>query len=137
MPLSRIRFLSTLLGGLLSCSNAILTLRTMNSALVSHESTWLCKIWCVDKNTVCMMQYAHNKAICMWLTVHGSVNGCMTQPGVASSKISNVSFSFSNSNITSLSCFASLKYLFKDCANNSHKGDYSEHFYWIIHLFTI
>ena len=47
----------------------------------------------------------------------------MIHPGVALSKISNVSFSFSNSNVTSsISCSASLRELVKYCIDNNHKN---------------
>ena len=68
------------------------------------------------------MRYAHNKPI-SWLTVHGVVNGSMIHPGVTSSKISNVSSSFSNSNVTSsISCSASLRELVKYCIDSNHKN---------------
>ena len=125
VPVSRIRFLSASLGGLLGHSNAILTLQTMGPCSMfcgcRRDSTSLRVIWSVyiEKgmyNEVCSQQNY------LWLTVHGFISGSMIQPGVASSKISNVSSSFSNLNaISSISSCASLRKLVKYCTNNNHK----------------
>ena len=132
VPVSRIRFLSTSLGGLFRCSNAILTLQTMGPCTMlcgcRRDSTCLCVIWSVyiEKgmyNEVCSQQNY------LWLTLHGVINGSMIQPGVTSSKISNVSSSFSNLNFTSSICIsASLGKLVKYCTNNNHKGAQCAHF---------
>ena len=126
MPCSRIRFLSASAGGLLGCSNAILTLQTKGPCSMLcgciRDSTCLRVIWSVYMCRQNIVQYAYAQLNYLWLTVHGVYNGSMIQPGVAWSKISNVSSSFSNSNvISSISCFASLRELVKYCTNNNHK----------------